>query len=330
MLVGSRQQYCAVESGEHKVSELLQQAREKRLGYASGITAVLIWTGFILASRQGGISALSANDVIAIRYVTCAVILLPFWLFKFRFSLRNWRLWVIGLVGGLAYALCAFRGFQLAPASHAAVLLPGALPVLTLLLAALVNREAHPYPKWLGVGLMTLGIMSLAWAEMAMNSQPGPGHFWFLSAAFFWALFSVLVKRWHITPWQATVSLAMVTSVFYLPVYLLWLPKSIALASWQDIGLQAVYQGILATIIQMLCYITAVRYIGPAAMGSLMALVPITAGLLAIWVFDEALTTWLVLAIALVSIGSWVAQQNSLRRKSRSKKRSAEACLSST
>jgi len=39
-------------------------------GYFYALAAALIWSGFILISRLGGISELGAFDVIAIRYIT--------------------------------------------------------------------------------------------------------------------------------------------------------------------------------------------------------------------------------------------------------------------
>ncbi|MCG8316367.1 MAG: DMT family transporter [Pseudomonadales bacterium] len=274
-------------------------------GYWFGLIAVSIWTGFILVSRQGGVSPLLANDVIAIRYVTCALVVLPFWWFRYRFNFLEKRFVIASLIGGLTYALCAFRGFQSAPASHAAVLLPGTLPVLTFILAVLLNGERPAAIKWVGVGIISSGIGALIWTEIAVADQFNEGHGWFIGAALCWSLFTILVKRWNISPWQATVSLAVITCIVYLPAYLAWLPKNIQAASYSDILLQAFYQGILATIIQMLCYVRAVKTIGPSTMGSLMALVPLMAGLLAIPIFNEALSIGLVLGILGVSVGSW-------------------------
>ncbi len=59
----------------------------QRQGYMAALVAVIIWSGFILVSRMGGISQLLSYDVIAIRYITCALVVLPFWWFKFPFKL---------------------------------------------------------------------------------------------------------------------------------------------------------------------------------------------------------------------------------------------------
>lgn len=284
-------------------------------GYVYGIAAALIWAGFILVSRMGGISDLSAYDVIAIRYVTCASILLPLWWFKFRFKLFTPRLIICSLIGGLAYALCAFSGFQQAPASHAAILLPGMMPLFIIALSYLINKEQHGWHKWLGVGVITSGIAVLFSSTLELDVSILIGDVYFVAAAFLWALFSVLIKRWQVTPWQVTVSLALLTCLFYLPVYLVALPKTIFAASWSDIFLQGFYQGILATIIQMVFYVKAIQKIGPSEMGAVMSMVPIISGIAGIYVFNEALTKELVMGLILVSLGALIAQSHIFKAK---------------
>jgi drug/metabolite transporter (DMT)-like permease len=298
-----------------------QNINIRQQGYIFAFAAALIWAGFILVSRMGGLSELLAFDVIAIRYTTCAAILLPIWWFKFRFKLFTPRLIICSLVGGLAYALCAFSGFQLASASHAAILLPGMMPLFIIVLSFLINKESHGLQKWLGIGIITLGIIILFAGELGVftgainfNMTTLLGDGWLVAAAFFWALFSVLIKRWQITPWQVTVSLALLTSLFYLPVYIAFLPKAISNAGWEDILLQAFYQGIMATIVQMIFYVKAVQNIGPSNMGAVMSIVPVISGLAAIVIFNEPVTIELVMGLVLVSLGAWFAHSRYLAR----------------
>jgi drug/metabolite transporter (DMT)-like permease len=298
-----------------------QNINIRQQGYIFAFAAALIWAGFILVSRMGGLSELLVFDVIAIRYTTCAAILLPIWWFKFRFELFTPRLIICSLVGGLAYALCAFSGFQLASASHAAILLPGMMPLFIIVLSFLINKESHGLQKWLGIGIITLGIIILFAGELGVftgainfNMTTLLGDGWLVAAAFFWALFSVLIKRWQITPWQVTVSLALLTSLFYLPVYIAFLPKAISSASWEDILLQAFYQGIMATIVQMIFYVKAVQNIGPSNMGAVMSIVPVISGVAAIVIFNEPISEALIIGLVLVSLGAWLAHSRFFKR----------------
>ena len=97
-----------------------------------------------------------------------------------------------------------------------------------------------------------------------------------------------------------------------MPIYLFWLPKNISFelvsaGLWGDILLQSFYQGFMATIVQMLLYVRAVQIIGAANMGTMMAMVPVIAGVSALFVFDEPVKMSLIIAMATVSIGVWFA-----------------------
>jgi drug/metabolite transporter (DMT)-like permease len=290
-------------------------------GYLLGISAALIWCGFILVSRMGGISELSSYDVIAIRYVTCSAILLPIWLY-FRitkhtlgFNLITPKLLITSLVGGLGYALCTFKGFELAPASHAAVLLPGLIPFLIIGLAIIVNGEVPSLAKIVGMVVIAIGISMLLYKQITQSNDISQGHVLLALGALCWAVFTLLIKRWNITPWQATVSLAIITCIMYMPVYVLWLPKNLSSNLLEDIVLQMAYQGVMATIIQMYLYVKAVQLIGVSPMGALMAIVPVVSGIAAIVIFNEAVSHALIVGLVLVSLGAWLAHSKILDKK---------------
>ena len=278
-------------------------------GLIFGLTAVCIWSGFILVSRYGGIGPLLPYDMVAIRYATCSLLLLPVWLFYKPFPLFTRHNIIGGLVGGLAYAFCVFQGFALVPASHAAIMLPGLLPLVIGLLSFALREESFNRNKWLSLVVITAAIVMLLLQAINGPIESIDGYFWLMAGAIFWGTFSILVRRWHINPWQATVSLAMITALFYLPVYIIWLPKGIHLGIWQDVVLQAFYQGFLATIVQMICYVKAIQILGARRQGSLMALVPIIAGLSATVLFAEPLHWVLLLSLFLVSFGVWVGNR---------------------
>ena len=282
----------------------------KGLGFAFG--AVLIWCGFIGVSRVGGLSPLHANDVIAIRYLTCTIVVLPLWWFRYRFNLLQVRFFVLSLVGGLGYAVLTFRGFSQVPASHAALLLPGLLPLFTTLTCFAVNGEQITVARSTGILLISLGVGCLFLPLWMGLGELSGGHLSLMGGAFCWALFTALVKRWDVTPWQATVSLAVITCGVYWPTYQLFLTRTISLESFSSlwmphIALQSFYQGVLATVVQMLLFVRAVQLLGPTRMGSIMGAVPLMAGFLGVILFNEPIHLGLILGLLLVSFGAWVS-----------------------
>lgn len=300
------------------VEEVTTVERFEKQGFLYAGIAVAIWSGFILVSRLGGVSELTPYDVIAVRYLTCTLLLIPAWIY-FRVSLLKPELLICSMVGGLAYALFVFNGFAAAPASHAAVLLPGLMPLFILMLSMIVLGELLSVQKLLGILVISLGVASLFWGQLQQDNQLTSGHLWLVLGSFCWAIYSVLLKLWSIGPLQAAISLAFYTSLVYLPVYFFLLPSNISFDSfdllWEDILLQAFYQGFMASVVQMVVYVRAVQLIGPSSMGAMMANVPVIAGIAAVVMFNEAFSITLLMGLICVSLGAWIVHTKLLNRR---------------
>lgn len=272
-------------------------------GIAYALTAVLIWTGFILISRAGTLAALAMPDMLALRFGSALLMLSPL-IWRLRQQLMDIRILVLGIVGGLGYGLFVYSGFERAPATHAALLLPGLMPVMIAIAAALLAGERKPLVVWLGICVSSLGILALLFETLLGGADYWLGDLSFVLACLCWAIYTALLRGWAIGPWQATVGVVLVTALLYLPVYGLWLPSSFAEVSWSMLLGQVLYQGLLATIVQMICYVRAVQLLGATRMGGLMALVPVLAGGFAIPLFGEQLTPALLISMGLVLGGA--------------------------
>ncbi|MHB8912686.1 MAG: DMT family transporter [Lysobacter sp.] len=287
-------------------------------GYLYAALIVAIWAGFIVVSRAGGISPLTAWDVVAIRYATAAAILLPFWWFRRRVALVTGRLVVLAAVGGLGYAVLAFASFKLAPAAHAAVLLPGLLPFAVTLSAWCLLGEVPGASRLVGLAIIASGVASLVMDVFDGNAAVLHGDLLMVGASVCWACYTVLLRRWAVSPWDATIGVTLLTALVYLPVYLIALPKQVVSVSWSDIAIQAVYQGLIASIIQMVLYVRTIALIGPTRLGMLMALVPGLAGIAAVLLLNEPLSLWVLTGLVLVCFGAWLGNRPNIinpRRK---------------
>lgn len=276
----------------------------ERQGLIAALLAVACWAGFVLVSRAGGLSVLTAWDMMALRFGVGCLVLLPF--------LRPGRLWMswrgatLALVGGIAYGLSVYQGFRLTSAVHAAVMLPGLIPFGVVMFAMLMLGERPSAWRWLGFAAIALGGV-LMLASTGDGAGTLSGDLWLLAAVLGWSLYTVLARRWAVDAWRGAITTAFWSAALFLPVYLLWLPGNLAVAPVADILLQAFYQGVIATVIAMLLYLRAVSTIGPAAMGALMALVPVVSGLAAVPVLGESLTPTEALALVITSCGAVLA-----------------------
>jgi len=292
------------------------------LGLMFGLGSVLIWTGFILTSRAGALTPLGMTDMVAVRFGTALLVLLPL-VWRWRWQWFTPRMFLLGAIGGLAYALSVYAGFERAPASHAALLLPGLMPIVIAVLAGLLLKEEKTLWVWLGIATSSLGILVLMFESLMASSEYLAGDLWFMLACLFWGIYTIMLRAWKLQPWVATVAVVAITSLLYLPTYALVLPVGLSEVSWQTVALQAFYQGVLATIVQMLCYVRAVQLLGATRMGALMALVPVFVGALAVPMFGEAMTDGTLIGIALGVVGAGLGL---VRKPRRSLMRRTDTC----
>ncbi len=274
----------------------------QREGLIAGLLAVACWAGFILVSRLGGQGVLLPSDTLALRFMVGAALLLPF---ARRQLLWHWRGLVLALVGGVGYGLLVYQGFRYTSAAHAAVMLPGAIPFAAALFSAWLLGDRPTPPRLFGLALIAVGILMMATAVQGASSLHGD--IWLLGAVLAWALYTVLIRRWNVAPMAGAVTTAVFSAALYLPVYWSLLPRQLLAAPWHEWLLQGFYQGVIATVVAMLLYLRAVSRIGPAAMGALMALVPVVSGFAAVLLLAEALTWQEVAALLITSAGALLA-----------------------
>lgn len=274
-------------------------------GLVYALAAVAIWTGFILVSKAGALAALALPDMMIVRFGTAFILFFPF-IWQHRKTILQWRMFVLGSIGGLAYALSVFNGFQHAPATHAALLLPGLMPIMIAIFAYFLAGERHTVASWVGILVSSSGILALLTETMLSDASYWLGDISFVIACVFWGIFTVLLRRWKFAPWQATLGIIAVTTLLFAPVYILFLPHHLTEASWEMIGLQAFYQGVMATTVQMVFYGRAVHILGATKMGGLMALVPVFASVLAVPLFGEHWTLGLIIALILILTGTLI------------------------
>lgn len=278
-------------------------------GYLDALFVVLIWSGFILVSRLGGKSELLPYDIVALRFGTAALFIMPFWLLYNKVNLLNVKIITLGLTGGISYCVFVYFAFKHSPAVHAGILLPGLLPFEVAILSWLLLGERPSFMRIAGLFFIALGVISLGIEAISVGFSSWLGDISFIAAGSVWALYSVLVKKWQISPLDATVGCVLISTIIYLPIYFLLLPKHITIAPWNDIVIQAFYQGIMAMIVAMVFYMRAMKELGPSELGLFMALVPVISGIAAVPFLGEKLSIGIALGLILTSFGAWLGSR---------------------
>ncbi|MCF8152394.1 MAG: DMT family transporter [Burkholderiaceae bacterium] len=277
-----------------------------RKGWIAVVAAICIWSGFILVTRAGGKGVLTGWDVTALRFGVGALLAL---FFLRRVSLPPLKVIALfSLFGGIGYAVAVYSAFRMAPAAHAAVLLPGALPFETALIAWLWLKQAPSRRQRIALGMVFAGIVLTAADTFSgsarITGMQVAGDLLFLCGSSSWAVFTLLLRRYPMQPLAATVATTLGSALAYLPVWYLFLPSTLSQAPLAEILLQAVYQGVLVVFVAMLLYTFAVRQLGPQTVALMMAVVPGLSALAAVPILGEPLSLLTLAGLGAVTAGA--------------------------
>ena len=279
-------------------------------GYAAALATALIWSGFMLLARMAGQHALTSWDVVALRLGTAGLVLLPFCIKLPPGTWRNPRLWALSLTGGFLFLNLVYAGLSRAPAAHGGVFLSGLQPFIITMLAWWILGARPARERIGGLLAIALGVTCVS-APQLVGSHAGAstlrGDLLMVCASLAWATYSVMVRKWVFDVWLLTRFLAVASALVYIPIYVWCLPKNLGAAPWSMLALQAVYQGVITTIVAMLLFLRAISILGPERTGAIVAIVPVVVGLAAVPLLGEPLTLWLLGGMVLVSAGAYLA-----------------------
>ena len=247
--------------------------------------------------------ALTSWDVAALRFGGAFLFALPLlgWFGLPRIPPRRWPALLV--FAGLCFPLCAYAGYQLAPAAQGSTVMAAGLPVAAALLG-LAMRQGRIGP-WRAASLVIVagGCLLLGRADPAGGQGSGVATLLFLAAVTGWAVYTLLVQRWRLRAVEATLTVALLTGPLYLPVWWLALPSNVTQASWQALLVQAAFHGGGSVLLAGFFYTRCVTLLGPGPTTMIGAAVPALAALLAWPLLGEALSPLALLAIGVVCAG---------------------------
>jgi drug/metabolite transporter (DMT)-like permease len=277
------------------------------IGTVAAVCVVFFWSGWIVVSRLGVTHHLTVYDVTGLRFSVGAAAALPYiiWSRAWR-GLTAGRIVVLALTSGIPYALLCYFGLTYAPAAHGGVFLNGCLPIFTTLFGWIWIGQKSRSSQIAGLGIILIGVMLVGYEGFV---SPGRGMTWlgdvlFLAAIALFALFMIANRLWTISPGQVVFAVTIVSAVFYIPVWLLWLDSNLAAAPGSEILLQGAYQGLVPSVIGISCLNIAVRHIGANATSVFLSVVPCVAALAAIPILHEipGLPSWIGMITVTVGI----------------------------
>jgi drug/metabolite transporter (DMT)-like permease len=310
--------------------EFFKRLSPKTIGIASAVITIAIWTSFIVVARFMALKSLTPLDIVFCRIVGAALVLLPWGFFMVRkmraeIPAADTSLWIsplplkltvlLGLFGGVGYAVLAYSAFTFAPAAHGSVLMPGLLPLTTALLSVLLLGESLSKGRKLGLLLIFCGGLLVggasiwqAYTDSAAGSQVWKGDLLFVTASSCWAFYTVLCRKHRLDAVPTTIAVIVFCVLAFLPLYALLvasgvLVSKLASAPLWEILFQTFWQGMGSVVISGITFTQMIRYFGPVRSTMLTAIVPGLSALGAVIFLGEPLGLNLIMGLSLVTLG---------------------------
>jgi drug/metabolite transporter (DMT)-like permease len=289
-----------------KTSSVANNSRQAVLiGTAAALGAVLIWAGWIVATRHAA-QTLDISVVALLRYGIPALALAPLWL---RIGLvprgLSPRLLVAVIAGaGAPFFLAAAFGMRFAPAAEVGPLLPGTMPLFVAVLAGVLNRERTSWLRKCGFILIAFGIAIIVGLEVVSGATTDvPGHMLVLTSALLWAIYTIAFRRSGLSAFEATALISVWSAAMLLPFGIMPLIDTVQQGRGGEIVLQGLVQGVLSGIIATVLFANAILRLGPSRAAAFAALIPALVAILAIPVLGEIPTTAALAGIIATSFG---------------------------
>jgi drug/metabolite transporter (DMT)-like permease len=291
-------------------------------GAVFGVAAASIWAGWSAVTRLAVTTSLDAWDIAALRFGVAGLLLSPVLVQRgFARDRLGWLGLAVIIAGlGAPYVLVAAHGLRFAPAYDQGALNPGCMPLFVALIAAIVLGEKPSTARKLGLLLIMAGaLVILGWhaatGSAAWSGSRTLGDALFLLAALLSACFTVIMRQAKLDPLHAAALVSTGSLVIYLPIYLALYGTGLARMPLADLAVQAIFQGVLVTIVSLLLYGRAIAILGASGGAAFGGLVPALSALFAIPLLGEwpNETDWV--GIVVISGGVYLASGGPLGRR---------------
>jgi drug/metabolite transporter (DMT)-like permease len=283
--------------------------KRRRFAIIGMLLSVLIFGSNFVISRYAVLHGLTSHDMMALRFGTAGLLLLPVFL---RRGVANcggvgWRHGLFLLVSsGFPMSFLMLSGLFLAPAAHGATITPGTVTMIGIVGSVFMFGMVVTRHLVIGTAGMLSGLACLAIAGSSSDGGTFKGDLLFLCCGLLWGFYPLLIQRWRIDGLHAA-AVAAVLSLAYLPIYAVFFFRGFDVAHWSVLLGQAVYQGVLNMIVALWLWGRAAHVLGAAVVGRFPPLIPVIGTLLAIPILGEIPGPLQLTGFALIIGGLFVA-----------------------
>jgi len=286
-----------------------------RAATLTGFAAVLMWSLLALLTAASG--RVPPFQLAAMTFAIGGLLGAASWTFRrdaFSALRQPLAVWALGIFGLFGYHALYFMALRLAPPAESG-LINYLWPLLIVLFSAFLPGErlkAHHVAGAL-VGLIGTIVLVAGRAQLGVAPEFIPGYCAALVAAFVWAIYSVLSRRFKAVPTDAVVGFCLVTAVLAAICHLLF-----EQTVWPETATQW-----LAVLALGLGPVGAAFYVWDIGMkrgdirilGAASYAAPVLSTLCLVLAGFAAPTLSLVVAAVLIAVGGLLAAKDMLLRK---------------
>lgn len=261
-----------------------------RLATLAMLGAVVIFGANFAISRFGTKHGLSAEDLVALRFGTAILVLLPLFLrrgVKTCAGVGWGRGIALAFTSGAPMNLLMNTGLTYAPAAHGSALGPGTVTVVGVVYSIVISRIVPPALTQVGLALVLAGLAAVALAGAASGSANVVfGDICFFLTGLLWGFYPVLTHRWRIDPMTGAAICAVLSLPYVVGYFTLGHPNLLRADPWLVLG-QALFQGVINTIIGLWLWGSAIRVVGMSRTQLYPPLIPVVGALMAVPILGE-------------------------------------------
>lgn len=281
-------------------------------GISLAILAVFIWSGNFIIARDMK-ENIPPISLAFFRWLTASIVILPFAIKSFQKEWRIvknfWRyLFLVSLTGIAIFNTLVYIGGHYTTAINLALIGTTSAPVIAVFLAYFFLKESIGWKKSVGLILCISGVLLILCKGdfqklFALHFEKGD--LWVLAAAFFFASYTVLVKKkpQDISPINFLFVIFSCGTLLLLPFYL-WEANYSAPIVWNNKDIISIlYLGIGASAFCFMIWNIAIHKIGASKTALFGNLIPVFTGIEAVLYLHETFTVYHVISMVLVFAG---------------------------
>jgi len=279
-------------------------------GFVWAGLSLAIFSGWFVVTRFGMLRELRIWDVMALRFGIGAILLLPVLLGSTgRLPPRAWLEGLLfALLWGAPFVLFVALGLRLTTAAEASAITPALMPVFAGLIGWLALGERPGPARLLGYLAILLGLTGLVARGASSSGWPSLDGLASLTvAAAMWATYTLRFRRSLLTPIQSAALICFWSAILFLPFYLGLGLSRLGNAAPGELLFQAIYQGVLMSVVALVAYNRAVAALGARAAAAIIALLPAVASAVAVPILGEIPSPIGAAALAVIAVGVLLA-----------------------